>query len=85
MSEVGEREAHTQRRVVAFFRGAFGGSRTLYNANREVYGLLRYGVKVRPDVGEQTATIRLIDWKNPGNNGFAMRHQGSDCGREVDR
>ena len=28
-----------------------GGSRTLYDANREVYGLLRYGVKVRPDVG----------------------------------
>lgn len=85
MSEVGEREAHTQRRAVAFFRGALGGSRTLYNANREVYGLLRYGVKVRPDVGEQTATIRPIDWKNPGNNDFAIRHQGSDCGREVDR
>ena len=32
---------------------ALGGSKTLYDANREVYGLLRYGVKVRPDVGEQ--------------------------------
>src|SRR5437016_8638575 len=30
-----------------------GGSKTLYDANREVHGLLRYGVKVKPDVGEQ--------------------------------
>src|SRR5215204_4310566 len=29
---------------------AVGGSRTLYEANREVYELLRYGVKVTPDV-----------------------------------
>lgn len=29
---------------------ALGGSKTLYDANREVYGLLRYGVKVRPAI-----------------------------------
>src|SRR5712664_2450058 len=39
---------------------ALGGSKTLYDANREVYGLLRYGVKVRPDVGEQHVTVWLI-------------------------
>lgn len=27
---------------------AISGNKTLYDANREVYGLLRYGVKVRP-------------------------------------
>ena len=36
---------------------ALGGSRTLYDANREVYGLLRYGVKVKPEVGEQNVTV----------------------------
>ncbi|MDP2957633.1 MAG: hypothetical protein Q8N53_14500 [Longimicrobiales bacterium] len=44
---------------------ALGGSKTLYDANREVYGLLRYGVKVKPDVGAQTETVWLIDWANP--------------------
>jgi len=44
---------------------AVGGSKTLYDANREVYGLLRYGVKVKPDVGEQYVTVWLIDWVNP--------------------
>src|SRR5207247_9006914 len=32
---------------------ALGGSKTLYDANREVYGLLRYGVKGRPAEGGQ--------------------------------
>jgi len=34
---------------------AIGGSTTLYDANREVYRLLRYGVKLKPEVGEQNA------------------------------
>ncbi len=54
---------------------ALGGSRTLYDANRDVYGLLRYGVKVKPDVGEQNLTVRLIDWTNPANNDFAVAEE----------
>ena len=30
-----------------------GGGHDLYEANREVYDLLRYGVKVKPGAGEQ--------------------------------
>ena len=33
---------------------AIGAGRGLYEANRDVYGLLRYGVKVKPGAGEQT-------------------------------
>ena len=33
---------------------ALGGSKTLYDANREVYSLLRYGIKIQPDVGVNT-------------------------------
>ena len=54
---------------------ALGGSKTLYDVNRDVYGLLRYGVKVQPDVGEHTDTVWLIDWKNPGNNDFAIAEE----------
>jgi type I restriction enzyme, R subunit len=54
---------------------ALGGSRTLYDANREVYGLLRYGVKVRPEVGEQTVTVWLVDWEHPENNDFAVAEE----------
>ena len=54
---------------------AIGGSKTLYDVNRDVYGLLRYGVKVQPDVGEQTDTVWLIDWKNPDKNNFAIAEE----------
>ncbi len=54
---------------------ALGGSKTLYDVNREVYSLLRYGVKVQRDVGEHTDTVWLIDWKNPGNNDFAIAEE----------
>ena len=42
----------------------------LYPVNRSVYNLLRYGVKVKEDVGENNVTVHLIDWKNPQNNRF---------------
>ena len=54
---------------------ALGGSRTLYDANREIYGLLRYGAKVQPEIGEQHRTVWFIDWKNPGNNHFRIAEE----------
>ncbi len=64
---------------------ALGGSKTLYDANREVYGLLRYGVKVRPSVGEQTQTVWPIDWKVPGNNDFAIADEVTVAGENDKR
>ena len=64
---------------------ALGGNKTLYDANREVYGLLRYGVKVRPNIGEQTQTVYLIDWSNPGNNDFAIAEEVSIAGENARR
>ncbi len=54
---------------------SLGGSRTLYAANRDVYSLLRYGVKVSPDIGQHKETVWLIDWKNRENNEFAFAEE----------
>lgn len=48
---------------------------SLYDRNRDVYALLRYGVKVKADVGAQTQTVWLIDWKNPEKNRFAIAEE----------
>jgi type I restriction enzyme R subunit len=134
MTTVGQREALTQKRVLAFFRDelgysylghwkgregnsnveealltnwlkrqghgdgiigkvlfelgkavALGGSRTLYDANREVHGLLRYGVKVRPEAGAQTETVWLVDWENPGNNDFGVAEEVTVFGVNTKR
>lgn len=134
MNSVGQREIHTQQRVIAFLRdtlgydylghwkdregnshiekdqltawlkrqghddrlisralfeldkaAALGGSKTLYDANREVYELLRYGVKVRPEAGEQTVTVWLVDWEHSGNNDFAVAEEVTVYGVHTKR
>ncbi len=51
------------------------GSRTLYDANHEVYDFLRYGVKIQPDIGEHHITVKLIDWETPNNNDFGIAEE----------
>ena len=64
---------------------ALGGSKTLYEANRAVYELLRYGVKVRPEVGEDHDTIKLIDWEHPFNNDFGIAEEVTLKGEQTKR
>lgn len=54
---------------------SLGGGRTLYEANHEVYDLLRYGVKVKPGMGEQHETVWLIDWAKPEANHFVLAEE----------
>ncbi len=60
-------------------------TRSLYDINKAVYGLLRYGVQVRPDVGENTETVGLIDWKNSLNNDFAVAEEVTVEGEHTKR
>jgi type I restriction enzyme R subunit len=60
-------------------------NKSLYDINQEVYGLLRYGVKVRPDVGENTVTVWLVDWKQPLNNHFAIAEEVTVSGEHDKR
>ncbi len=49
-------------------RAATNQSKSLYDINKDVYTLLRYGVNVKEDAGESTQTVYLIDWKYPDKN-----------------
>lgn len=63
-------------RALELFRKAVRDtSKGLYDRNRDVYSLLRYGVKTKADVSDNTETVWLIDWKNPGNNDFAIAEE----------
>ncbi len=64
---------------------SLGGGRDLYEANRDVYHLLRYGVKVRPGIGEQTETVWLVDWANPHANHFAIAEEVTVAGQHTKR
>lgn len=58
-------------------------SKSLYDRNREVYELLRYGVKVSPAMGENKVTVWLVDWKRPQNNHFAIAEEVSVKGADL--
>ena len=60
-------------------------SKSLYDINKAVYGLLRYGVQVQPEVGENTETVWLIDWKNPLNNRFGIADEVTVIGQNTKR
>ena len=50
-------------------------NRSLYDNNKAVYSLLRYGVSVKIEAGQVTETVRLIDWQEPTNNDFALAEE----------
>ena len=64
---------------------AMGQGKKLYNANKAVYKLLRYGVKVKADIGSNTQTVWLIDWKNPLKNDFYIAEEVSIKGEHTKR
>ena len=64
---------------------AIGAGHDLYEANHEVYDLLRYGVKVKPGVGEQTETVWLIDWNDPNANHFVVAEEVTVLGQHTKR
>lgn len=54
---------------------ANNANRGLYGNNQEVYKLLRYGVPVKTEAGKVTETVRLINWKEPLKNDFAIAEE----------
>lgn len=58
-------------------------TKSLYDSNKAVYELLRYGVPVKVEVGENTQTVWLIDWKNPHKNHFAIAEEVTVKGADA--
>jgi len=50
-------------------------NRSLYDNNKHVYSLLRYGVPVKAAVSENTETVKLINWEQPEKNDFALAEE----------
>lgn len=74
-----EKALYTLRKTAAYQKNK------AYHVNREVYGLLRYGINVQAEVGHNKVTIPLIDWKQPLNNDFAIAEEVSVAGRHGKR
>ena len=61
--------------IYEFTKATNDQSKSLYDVNKEVYSLLRYGVNVQPEIGQNKQTVWLIDWENPTENDFAIAEE----------
>ncbi len=59
--------------------------KSLYDRNKEIYEMLRYGVNVKPSPSEQSITVKLVDWKHPENNHFAIAEEVTVHGKHTKR
>ncbi|MBP0016926.1 MAG: type I restriction endonuclease subunit R [Cyanobacteria bacterium SBLK] len=66
-------------------REANNPNRSLYENNKAIYGLLRYGIQIKTEVGENTQTIKLIDWENPDRNDFYIAEEVTLKGKRERR
>ena len=67
--------ARIAKAITALKREANHAGRGLYANNQAVYNLLRYGIPVQTEAGENHETVHLIDWQNPEQNDFAIAEE----------
>jgi type I restriction enzyme R subunit len=60
-------------------------SNDLYQVNKAVYSLLRYGVKVKGETGDQKETVFFIDWQKPEENDFVLADEVTVKGERTKR
>ena len=57
----------------------------LYDANKEVYRLLKYGAKVVEEGGEAPKTVFFINFSDPAQNDFAIAEEVTVVGKNTKR
>jgi type I restriction enzyme R subunit len=63
------------RAVEELIRASRDTTKNLFERNRSVYDLLRYGAKVKRDPQAQAETVWFIDWKNIESNHFGVAEE----------
>lgn len=71
----GYSDAIIENAIFVLNRTAGDQNKSLYEINKEVYRLLRYGVKVSPGAGKTHKTVWLIDWEHPEKNYFGIAEE----------
>ena len=67
--------AHAISRLRAATDRTIGSKGALYDNNKAVYSLLRYGIDLPAEPGGKSPHIELIDWKHPGDNHFSVAEE----------
>lgn len=71
----GYSKAQINRAIHLLHMAADDSHRSLYENNKAVYNLLRYGVPVKEEAGKVTETVHLINWHELEKNEFAIAEE----------
>ena len=74
-----------RRAIDELIRTAGNLQRGLYDANKEVYRLLKYGAKISEEAGEAPKTVFFINFENPAENDFAIAEEVTVVGNNTKR
>ena len=74
-----------QKAINELEKTAANQTKSLYEVNKDVYTLLRYGVQVKEGIGENKQTVQLIDWENPGSYDFYISEEVTIKGKHDKR
>jgi type I restriction enzyme R subunit len=85
LARQGTSQSLIDRALHELLKTASDQSKSLYDVNKAVYSLLRYGVKVKAGVGEATETVHLINWQEPLANDFAVAEEVTVAGEHSKR
>jgi type I restriction enzyme R subunit len=75
LKKAGYNDTLIKNALYEFKKAADNQSKGLYYVNRDVYSLLRYGVKVKEEAGGDSKDVWLINWKEPLKNDFALAEE----------
>ena len=75
LKRAGYQAAQIKRAIYLLRVEADNPNRGLYDNNKAVYSLLRYGVPVKIEAGRVTELVKVFDWANPLANDFAVAEE----------
>lgn len=78
-------EAIIKKAIEKLKKIASNQQKSLYDKNKEIYNLLRYGASNKPSISQKSIHINYIDWQNPQNNHFAIAEEVTIQGKHTKR
>jgi type I restriction enzyme R subunit len=78
-------DSDIQKAISILKREANSMGNGLYQANLNVYGLLRYGINILTGVGENKKYVHLINWEHPLENDFYIAEEVTIKGKNTKR
>ena len=63
LARKGYSPAHISKAIYKLKQAADDHNKTLYQRNKAVYELLRFGITVKTEAGKPSETVQVINWK----------------------